>query len=97
MPNSIGGWILLIIIGAIIGALGKFLAPGDKDNIPIWAVLLCGIGGCLIGALIYHAFGGNGSPGVDWTRWIVYIITAAVLTMIASALLSRRSSTVARR
>jgi uncharacterized membrane protein YeaQ/YmgE (transglycosylase-associated protein family) len=97
MPNSIGEWIALIIVGAIIGALGKFVAPGDKDNIPIWAVLLCGIGGVIIGAIIYKAFGGNGSSGIDWTRWIVAIITAAVLTMIASAVLGRRGSTVARR
>ncbi len=98
MPNTIGEWIALIIVGAIIGALGKFIAPGDKDNIPIWAVLLCGIGGVLLGAVIYAAFGGDGSNGVDWTRWIVAIITAVVLTMIASAVLSRRSSTsVARR
>ena len=26
----------VIIAGIIIGLLGKFLAPGDKDNIPIW-------------------------------------------------------------
>lgn len=97
MPNSIGGWIILIIVGAIIGALGKLVAPGDKDNIPIWAVLVCGIGGVLLGTLIYKAFGGDGSPGIDWTRWIVAILTAAVLTMIASALLSRRSTTTARR
>jgi uncharacterized membrane protein YeaQ/YmgE (transglycosylase-associated protein family) len=97
MPNSLGEWIALIIVGAIIGALGKFVAPGDRDNIPIWAVLLCGIGGVIIGAIIYHAFGGNGSSGIDWTRWIVAILTAAVLTMIASALLGRRSTTVARR
>ncbi len=99
MPNSFGEWIALIIVGAIIGALGKFIAPGDKDNIPIWAVLLCGIGGVILGAVIYHAFGGNGSPGIDWTRWIVAIITAVVLTMIASTLLGRNSGTgrVARR
>ena len=26
----------VIIAGIIIGLLGKFVAPGDKDNIPIW-------------------------------------------------------------
>ncbi len=77
-------WIGLIIAGAIIGLLGKFVAPGDKDNIPIWLTLLCGIGGVLLGGLIYSAFGGDGSAGVDWVRWIVAIITAAVLVIIAS-------------
>ena len=30
----------IIIAGLIIGLLGKFVAPGDKDNIPLWLTLL---------------------------------------------------------
>ena len=37
----------LIIAGLIIGLLGKFVAPGDKDNVPLWLTVLCGIGGVL--------------------------------------------------
>ncbi len=48
----------VIIAGIIIGLLGKFVAPGDKDNIPIWLTILCGIGGVIIGWFIYSAFGG---------------------------------------
>lgn len=82
----------LIVAGLIIGLLGKVAAPGDKDNIPLWATLLCGVGGVLLGGAIYRAFGGNGSAGVDWTRWIVAIATAAVLTVVASSLLGRNTS-----
>ena len=57
--------IVLIIIGAIIGLLGKLVAPGDKDNIPIWLTILCGIGGVILGYWIYSFFGGDGSNGVD--------------------------------
>ena len=39
----------LIIAGIIIGLLGKFFAPGNRDNIPLWLTVLCGIGGVLIG------------------------------------------------
>ena len=84
--------IVLIIVGAIIGLLGKFVAPGDKDNIPIWLTIICGIGGILIGAFIYQAFGGDGSRGVDWVKWIVAIITAAVLVMIASTVSGKNSN-----
>ena len=52
----------VIIAGIIIGLLGKFVAPGDKDNIPIWLTILCGIGGVLLGWYIYAAFGGG--PGL---------------------------------
>ena len=89
---GIGEIIVLIIIGAIIGLLGKFVAPGDKDNIPIWLTILCGIGGVLIGYAIYSFFGGDGSGGVDWVRWIVAIITAAVLVMIASTVTGKNTS-----
>jgi uncharacterized membrane protein YeaQ/YmgE (transglycosylase-associated protein family) len=82
-------WIGLIIAGVIIGLLGKFVAPGDKDNIPIWLTLICGIGGVLLGGLIYSAFGGDGSAGIDWVRWIVAILTAAVLVVIASTVTGR--------
>ena len=83
--------IFVILVGAVIGLLGKFVAPGDKDNIPIWLTILCGIGGVLLGYAIYSAFGGDGSGGVDWVRWIVAIIVAAVLVVIASTVTGKNT------
>ncbi len=85
------GIIGVIIAGIIIGLLGKFVAPGDKDNIPLWLTLLCGIGGVILGWYIYSAFGGDGSSGVDWVRWLVAIVTAAVLVVIASTVTGRNT------
>jgi uncharacterized membrane protein YeaQ/YmgE (transglycosylase-associated protein family) len=79
----------VIIAGIIIGLLGKFIAPGNRDNIPLWLTLICGIGGVLIGWFIYTAVGGDGSPGIDWVRWLIAIVVAAVLVMIASAATAR--------
>jgi uncharacterized membrane protein YeaQ/YmgE (transglycosylase-associated protein family) len=85
--------ILVIIVGALIGFLGKLVAPGDKDNIPIWLTVLCGIGGVILGWYIYRAFGGSGeTDGVDWVRWIVAVVTAAVLVVIASTVTGRNSN-----
>lgn len=82
----------ILIAGIIIGLLGKFVAPGDKDNIPLWLTLLCGIGGVIIGWYVYRAFGGSGhTSGVDWTRWIVAIIVSAVLVVIASTVTGRNT------
>lgn len=81
----------IIIAGLIIGLLGKLVAPGDKDNTPIWLTLLCGIGGVLLGLVVYRAFGGDGSPGIDWVRWIVSIAIAAVLVILASTLTGRNA------
>ena len=82
----------VIIAGIIIGLLGKFVAPGDKDNIPLWLTILCGIGGVILGWYIYTLFGGDGSPGIDWVRWLIAIAVAAVLVMIASVATGRSRS-----
>lgn len=87
-------WVILILVGIVVGLLGKFLAPGDKDNIPFWATVLCGVLGILIGNVIYRSFGGNGSRGLDWTQGIVVTAVAVVLVMIASTLLGRRGTRV---
>jgi uncharacterized membrane protein YeaQ/YmgE (transglycosylase-associated protein family) len=81
----------VLVAGVIIGLLGKLIAPGDKDNTPIWLTILCGIGGVLVGWYIYAAFGGNGSNGVDWTRWAVAIVVSAVFVVIASTVTGRNS------
>jgi uncharacterized membrane protein YeaQ/YmgE (transglycosylase-associated protein family) len=82
----------VIVAGIIIGLLGKLVAPGDKDNIPIWLTIVCGIGGVLIGWFVYDAFGGDKTSGVDWVRWIVAIVVAAVLVVIASTVTGRNTS-----
>lgn len=84
--------VFYIVVGAIVGLLGKFIAPGRKDNTPLWLTILCGIGGMLLGGVIYRAFGGNGSPGLDWTQGLVAVLTAAVLVVIASTVTGRNTS-----
>jgi len=84
--------LVLLIAGLIIGLLGKFLAPGDKDNIPIWLTLLCGIGGVLLGWFIYDAVAGDGGDN-EWIGWLVSIAVATGLVMIASTVTGRNTST----
>ena len=81
----------VIIAGIIIGLLGKWVAPGNRDNIPLWLTVLCGIGGVLIGYYVAAALGVEATAGVDWIRWIISIIVAAVLVMIAATLTGRRT------
>jgi uncharacterized membrane protein YeaQ/YmgE (transglycosylase-associated protein family) len=83
----------VIVAGIIIGLLGKFVAPGNRDNTPIWLTILCGIGGVLIGWFIYTTLGGNGSPGIDWVRWLIAIAVAAVLVVLASTVTGRNTTT----
>jgi uncharacterized membrane protein YeaQ/YmgE (transglycosylase-associated protein family) len=84
----------VIIAGIIIGLLGKFVAPGNRDNIPVWLTVLCGIGGVLIGYYIAAALGVEATNGIDWIRWIVSIVVAAVLVMVAATLTGRSKTAV---
>jgi uncharacterized membrane protein YeaQ/YmgE (transglycosylase-associated protein family) len=86
----------LIIAGIIIGLLGKFLAPGDKDNVPIWLTIVLGIVGVLIGYWLAGILGVASTNGIDWLRWIISIIVAAVLVVIASTMMGRNTGTTAR-
>lgn len=81
----------VLIAGVIIGLLGKLLAPGDRDNTPLWLTVLCGIGGVLIGYYIAAALGVEATNGIDWLRWIISIIVAAILVMIAATVTGRRT------
>ena len=82
----------VIIAGIIIGLLGKFFAPGNRDNIPLWLTVLCGIGGVLIGYYVAAALGVEATKGIDWIRWIISIIVAAILVIIAATVTGRRTS-----
>ncbi len=85
--------IFYIVVGLVVGLVGKFLAPGDKDNIPLWLTIICGIGGMVIGGeLIYRAFGGDGSRGLDVTQGVVTVLTAMVLVIIAAGVTGRRQA-----
>ncbi len=87
-------WTILfyLIVGTIVGLLGKFVAPGDKDNIPIWLTVLCGIGGVLLGYYLAAALGVDSTRGIDWIRWIISIAVAAVLVVAASTIMGRNTS-----
>ena len=80
-----------IIAGVILGLLGKLVAPGDRDNIPIWLTVLCGIGGVILGWYLAAALGVEETNGIDWLRWIISIAVAAVLVMIASTVTGRNT------
>jgi uncharacterized membrane protein YeaQ/YmgE (transglycosylase-associated protein family) len=81
----------VLIAGLIIGLLGKFVAPGDRDNIPLWLTVLCGIAGVLIGYYVAAALGVEATKGIDWIRWIISIIVAAILVVIAATVTGRRT------
>jgi uncharacterized membrane protein YeaQ/YmgE (transglycosylase-associated protein family) len=90
----VGTIIVTIIAGIIIGLLGKWVAPGDRDNIPLWLTIICGIGGCLIGSYLYAAIFdcsdmNNCTNGIDWWRHVWQVVVAAILVVIAATITGR--------
>jgi uncharacterized membrane protein YeaQ/YmgE (transglycosylase-associated protein family) len=85
------GTVLTVLIGGIIiGLLGKMVAPGDRDHVPFWLTIICGIGGMLIGTWIYGAIWDNvDTNGFDWWRHAWQVAVAAVLVVIAAGLTGR--------
>jgi uncharacterized membrane protein YeaQ/YmgE (transglycosylase-associated protein family) len=82
--------IVAIIVGLIIGALGRLVVPG-KQPIPIWLTIVIGIISALIGGAIVTAFGyRNANGGLPWVAWIVEVIVAAIFVSIAARFYVRR-------
>jgi len=71
------GIISAIIIGAIIGALGRLVVPG-RQPIPIWLTIGIGIVAALVGSLIASALGVGSTSGIDWIELFLQIALAAV-------------------
>ncbi len=65
-----------IVVGLIIGALGRLVLPG-RQNISIWLTLAIGVAAALIGSLIASALGVGATRGIDWIKLIIQVALAA--------------------
>jgi uncharacterized membrane protein YeaQ/YmgE (transglycosylase-associated protein family) len=88
---TFGGIVFLLIGGLVIGILGKIVAPGDRDKIPFWLTVLCGIAGIFLGNWLYvDVLGGRCSTGgIDWIRHIVQVLAAASVVAVAATVTGR--------
>lgn len=66
-----------IIVGAIIGALGRLVVPG-RQNISIWLTIAIGIVAALIGTFIANAIGVGNTSGIDWIKLLIQVVLAAI-------------------
>lgn len=82
----------LIIAGIIIGALARLVLPGKQD-INIIVTIILGIIGVLLGYWISGLLGVGSTDGVDWLRWIISIIVAAILVVGYGMVMGKRSAT----
>jgi uncharacterized membrane protein YeaQ/YmgE (transglycosylase-associated protein family) len=73
---DLGDVVYIVIVGLVIGALGRLAVPG-RDPMPIWLTILVGLIGAFVGGAIAVSlgFGGGG----------IFIVSVAVATVIVIA------------
>jgi len=66
-----------IIGGLVVGLLARFFLPG-RQNISLLVTTIIGVVAALVGWWIAGLLGVASTSGIDWIRWIISIILAAV-------------------
>ena len=84
------GIISALIIGIIIGALGRLVVPG-RQNMPVWLTIVVGVIAALIGSAIAGGLGVRDTSGVDWTELLIQVLLAAVGVLLLSGTYGRRN------
>jgi uncharacterized membrane protein YeaQ/YmgE (transglycosylase-associated protein family) len=94
---TITGVISAILIGIVVGVIGRLLVPGRQ---PIGWLITIGVGiiSAFIGTAIARALGiPTATEGIDWLELLVQVIVAALGVALVSALLGRRTGVMGRR
>jgi uncharacterized membrane protein YeaQ/YmgE (transglycosylase-associated protein family) len=73
---DVGDVVFIVVVGLVIGALGRLAVPG-RDPMPIWLTLIIGLIGAFLGGAIAVSlgFGGGG----------IFVISVLVATLIVIA------------
>jgi len=73
-------WVWLIVVGAIVGALGRLINPG-RDPMGWIVTILIGVGSLLVAGAIFE----------DFWRFVIGVIVAVVLVTIVGRAMGSRS------
>lgn len=85
---TIGSILGAIVIGAVIGTIGRLLLPGRQ---PIGWILtiVVGIVAALIGTALAQVMGVATTPGIDWIELLMQILLAVVGVALVAGLRTR--------
>lgn len=73
----------LLIIGLVIGAIGRFVVPG-RNPMPWWLTMLLGVVGAIVGGIFFGGF----------LQYVLAVVVAAILVVIVGSIQGRRRSRV---
>ncbi|MER6678229.1 GlsB/YeaQ/YmgE family stress response membrane protein [Streptomyces sp. NPDC000983] len=73
---EISGVISAIVIGIVIGVLGRLVIPGRQRIGVLWTITI-GIIAALVGTAIASGLDVADTDGADWVEWLIQIALAA--------------------
>ncbi|MFB4310038.1 GlsB/YeaQ/YmgE family stress response membrane protein [Actinomadura sp. GTD37] len=86
---TITGLAAAVVLGAVIGVLGRLLVPGRPD-MPVWLLMAAGVVAAFAGTGLAQVFGvGDGG----WSPWetVLQIVLAAIGVCLVAALWPKRT------
>ncbi len=89
---TVTGIFTAILIGIVVGVLGRLLLPG-KQPIGMLLTILVGIVSALVGTALARAIGiPTATGGIDWLELLVQVLVAAAGVALLAALMGRRKT-----
>ncbi|MFE6129510.1 GlsB/YeaQ/YmgE family stress response membrane protein [Streptomyces sp. NPDC056437] len=86
---EVTGIITAIVIGIIIGVLGRLVLPGRQHIGILWTITV-GIAAALVGTALAGELGVADTNGPDWIEWLIQIALAAVGVAALDRAMARR-------
>lgn len=83
MELTVSGILTTLLVGLIVGALGRLVVPGRQD-MPGWLHLLIGVGAALIGAIVARSVGFAEADGFDWRQLLLQVVFAAIAVAVVA-------------
>jgi uncharacterized membrane protein YeaQ/YmgE (transglycosylase-associated protein family) len=94
---TITGIVTAILIGIVVGVLGRLLLPG-KQRIGMLVTVLVGIVAAFVGTFLARAMGiPTATNGIDWLELLVQVIVAAAGVALVATVMGRRRTGLLRR
>jgi uncharacterized membrane protein YeaQ/YmgE (transglycosylase-associated protein family) len=89
---EISGIFTALIIGILIGALGRLVLPG-RQKIGFWLTLLVGVVAALLGTLAAGLLGVDDTRGIDWIELALQVAFAAGGVALIDGIRARKAIT----
>jgi uncharacterized membrane protein YeaQ/YmgE (transglycosylase-associated protein family) len=89
---EISGIFTALLIGILIGALGRLVLPG-RQKIGFWLTLLVGVVAALLGTLVAGLLGVDDTRGIDWIELALQIAFAAGGVALIDGIRARKAIT----